>query len=94
MEVYTTTVERRAIDLLATLRSYHGTDRSAALRRIAAYTTGSDAEKELVVAVADALRALADDPDSRVSWADHPADDRYNGAETERPKRLQLQRDC
>lgn len=94
MEVHTTTVERRATDLLATLRSYHGTERSTNVRRIAAYTAGSDAEKQLMTAVTAALRELANDPDSRVSWADHPGDDRYDGSETDRPKRLQLRRDC
>jgi len=94
MEIHTPTVERRAVDLLATLRSYAGTERSSTTRRIAAYTVGSDADKDLLKAVAATLRELADDPDSRVTWADHPDDDRHDGAETDRPKRLQLRRDC
>ena len=94
MEVHTPAVERRAIDLLATLRSYAETERSSTTRRIAAYTVGSDAEKDLLRAVDTTLRELADDSDSRVTWADHPSDDRYDGAETDRPKRLQLRRGC
>lgn len=94
MNVNTPIVERNAIRLLATLGSYRGSNQSSTDRRIAAYIVGSDADKSLLKAVAATLRELADDPDSRVAWADHPAGDRYNGAETDRPKRLQLQRDC
>lgn len=92
VEVRQRIVERRAVELLATLRSYHGTDRSTNIRRIAAYTVGPDADKALLRAVVRSLKRLADDADSRVEWADIPGDDRYGGAKTDRPKRLQLRR--
>ena len=92
MEVHTITVEREAIGQLATLCAYKGESRSAAVRRVAAHVVGGDADKDLLTAVAAELRSLADDGDSRVVWATHPSDDRHDGTETDRPKRLQLRR--
>lgn len=85
-------IERRGVDLLASLRAYRRSNHSSNIRRIAAYTVGSNADKDLLVAVVTALRRLANDPESRIVWADHPTDSRYDGTETESPKRLQLRR--